>query len=187
MSFTWKELQHFLLCRRQQKVWFHLAGKAKLNPGNKKTKVIQLKSIYQLTSKRKAQIPETPQADIIWLKNESNRDFYRLTFTSSPLCQTNGLKAFSTLYNLHPFRILSVWINFSQFGQWHPQTLYFFFIFSSSTTPFLKTPHHCLQTEVMSVSMSIKTIWQHYGRHQRVWHVERHDTLYLRDKLSMWL
>lgn len=175
MSFTWKELQYFLLCRRQRRVWFHSAGKAKLNPGNKKQSyAVEV----NLSTHFKAKSPNPRKADIIWFKDESNWDFYRLTFTSSPLCQTNGLKAFSTEYNFHPFRIWSVWITFSQFGQCHPQSLYFFNTIPKDS-PSLPTDwgYACI----------CDTIWQHYGTHQRVWHVERHDTLSLKDKLSMWL
>lgn len=37
MSFTWKELQHSLVCRRRRKASFHLEGKAVLNPDNTAT------------------------------------------------------------------------------------------------------------------------------------------------------
>lgn len=66
MSFTWRELQYFLLCRRRQKVWFHLAGKAKLNPGNKKQSyAVEV----NLSTHFKAKSPNPRKADIIWLMN----------------------------------------------------------------------------------------------------------------------
>lgn len=62
-SVTWKELQYCLLCRRQQKVWFHLAGKAEPNPGNKTTKLCSL-CVCQYTLKEKEWIPESPKVDM---------------------------------------------------------------------------------------------------------------------------
>lgn len=75
MSFTWKELQYCLLCRRQQKVWFHLAGKAEPNPVNKTTKLYSLCPSVNYTLKVKTWITESPKVYIICFKNEGQPGF----------------------------------------------------------------------------------------------------------------
>lgn len=106
-----------------------------------------------------------------------------------PCVKQMGLKAFSTWHNLHPFRILSVWITFSQFGQ----TLYFFFFFfyntNSKDSPSLPTDwgYVCIRVNQddmaalwrASASLACGTTW-----HALFKGLIEHVTLICKDKIQ---
>lgn len=144
MSFTWKELQYFLLCRRQRKVWFHLAGKAELSPGNKTTRLgSSYQSLITIKLKLKTWITKTQSFTLYDWKIKPTETSVGFFFLALP---TDWFKSISIWHNLFKF-LLSVLLLVNLASLSLSDSVFNLFYLSST----LLTSH---------IKQSLKIMWQ---------------------------